>query len=115
MYGDAERIAARLFMFRIILQVSDVECDDIHSGRDTGAVAYTSWEEEEDMARQSNTCTGGLAFLLVFVLISPCVPVEASDEQTKTVEFNVKPGGVVHTFSEGIVSDCTEGCLQFMQ
>uniref|UniRef100_A0A3Q0RA10 Myeloid-derived growth factor n=1 Tax=Amphilophus citrinellus TaxID=61819 RepID=A0A3Q0RA10_AMPCI len=37
-----------------------------------------------------------------FVLTSPCVPAEASDEQAKTVEFNVKPGGVVHTFSEGI-------------
>lgn len=28
----------------------------------------------------------------------------ASSENTKTVDFNVKPGGVVHTFSEKIVS-----------
>ncbi|XP_030583051.1 myeloid-derived growth factor isoform X2 [Archocentrus centrarchus] len=85
------------------MKVHDVEFDDIHSGRDTGAAALTSCpSEEEDMARQSNTCAGGLAFLLVFVLTSPCVPAEASDEQAKTVEFNVKPGGVVHTFSEGI-------------
>uniref|UniRef100_A0A3Q4HH07 Myeloid-derived growth factor n=1 Tax=Neolamprologus brichardi TaxID=32507 RepID=A0A3Q4HH07_NEOBR len=54
------------------------------------------------MARQSNTCAGNLAFLFALALIAARVPAEASEEQAKTVEFNVKPGGVVHTFSEGI-------------
>ncbi|XP_058494770.1 myeloid-derived growth factor [Solea solea] len=40
------------------------------------------------------------AFVLVFGLSSVSVPAEASPEQTKTVEFNVRPGGVVYTFSE---------------
>lgn len=38
----------------------------------------------------------GVVFLIVVAA--------ASSEKTKTVEFNVKPGGVVHTFSEKIVS-----------
>ncbi|KAI3368267.1 hypothetical protein L3Q82_007984 [Scortum barcoo] len=40
--------------------------------------------------------------LLLVVLLSVCVRAEASPDQTKTVEFNVKPGGVVHTFSERV-------------
>lgn len=32
------------------------------------------------------------------------VAANASSENAKTVEFNVKPGGVVHSFSEKIVS-----------
>ncbi|XP_033820713.1 myeloid-derived growth factor [Periophthalmus magnuspinnatus] len=39
-----------------------------------------------------------LAFIFVLVLATT----EASSAKTKTVEFNVKPGGVVHTFTEGI-------------
>ncbi|KAM9386066.1 myeloid-derived growth factor [Pholidichthys leucotaenia] len=54
------------------------------------------------MARQSNFYVANLTFLIVFVLVFSFVSVEASSEQTKTVEFNVKPGGVVHTFSERI-------------
>ncbi|XP_044055479.1 myeloid-derived growth factor [Siniperca chuatsi] len=50
------------------------------------------------MAIQNNSCAVHLAFLLVFVLIAA----NASPDKTKTVEFNVKPGGVVHTFTEGI-------------
>ncbi|XP_029987992.1 myeloid-derived growth factor [Sphaeramia orbicularis] len=45
-------------------------------------------------------CAVNLSLLLVVALT--CGPAEASAERTKTVEFNVKPGGVVHTFSEGI-------------
>ncbi|CAI5639527.1 myeloid-derived growth factor [Oreochromis niloticus] len=93
-------LVALLFLFYI---VRDVESDDTHSGRDTGGAARTSCRsEEEDMARQSNTCAGNLAFLFALALIAARVPAEASEEQAKTVEFNVKPGGVVHTFSEGI-------------
>lgn len=54
------------------------------------------------MATRSNVCTVRLAFLLVAALAAVLVPADAAAESTKTVEFNVKPGGVVHTFSEGI-------------
>ncbi|KAF3690909.1 Myeloid-derived growth factor [Channa argus] len=54
------------------------------------------------MASLTKICVFNSAFLLVFVLISVVVPSDASTDRTKTVEFNVKPGGVVHTFTEGI-------------
>ncbi|XP_074491429.1 myeloid-derived growth factor [Sebastes fasciatus] len=54
------------------------------------------------MTSLNNFCAANLAFLLVFVLISAFLPVDASADGTKTVEFNVKPGGVVHTFTEKI-------------
>ncbi len=56
------------------------------------------------MATHSNFCAVNWALLVVCVLTAVCVPADASPERTKTVEFNVKPGGEVHTFSEGIVS-----------
>lgn len=65
------------------------------------------------MATHKNLCAVNLAFLLVFVLMSASVQVDATPEGTKTVEFNVKPGGVVHTFTEGIVSDCIKYSLYF--
>ncbi|XP_029356687.1 myeloid-derived growth factor [Echeneis naucrates] len=46
-----------------------------------------------------NFCAANF-FLLVVVFVSPAS--SDSDERMKTVEFNVKPGGVVHTFSERI-------------
>ncbi len=61
--------------------------------------------QEEEMASQKNFCAVHLASLLVTVSIAAFFPVDAASESTKTVEFNVKPGGVVHTFTEGIVSD----------
>ncbi|XP_071777909.1 myeloid-derived growth factor [Centroberyx gerrardi] len=55
------------------------------------------------MAREMNfICAINAAFLLVFVLISAFSVANASPDRTKTVEFNVKPGGVVHTFTEGV-------------
>lgn len=58
------------------------------------------------MATQNNLNSAAtLSFLLIFGWVAAFVPVEASPEGTKTVEFNVKPGGVVHTFTEAIVSD----------
>lgn len=65
------------------------------------------------MATEINLCVMKLAFVFVFVSVSAFVPAGASPERTKTVEFNVKPGGVVHTFTEGIVSDCIEYPLYF--
>ncbi|XP_017262579.1 myeloid-derived growth factor [Kryptolebias marmoratus] len=60
------------------------------------------------MANQKNFPVADTAILLFCALISACVPAEASPENTKTVEFNVKPGGVVHTFTEGIREfECT--------
>ncbi|XP_060934404.1 myeloid-derived growth factor [Limanda limanda] len=44
-----------------------------------------------------------VTWMFVFVLVSSLVPTAASAERTKTVEFNVKPGGVVHTFSQSIM------------
>lgn len=61
------------------------------------------------MATCNKFCGVTLACALVFALFAA----EASSENTKTVEFNVKPGGVVHTFSEGIVSDCIQYYLYF--
>lgn len=39
---------------------------------------------------------------LAFTFVLSFATSEASSEQTKTVEFNVKPGGVVHTYTESI-------------
>ncbi|XP_055796598.1 myeloid-derived growth factor-like isoform X2 [Salvelinus fontinalis] len=39
------------------------------------------------------------AFLALLVVTST-VTLASADERTQTVEFNVKPGGMVHTFSE---------------
>ncbi|XP_022064670.1 myeloid-derived growth factor [Acanthochromis polyacanthus] len=50
----------------------------------------------------NNFSVMNLAFLLLSVLISASVPAHASPERTKTVEFNVKPGGVVHSFTQEI-------------
>ncbi|XP_029003541.1 myeloid-derived growth factor [Betta splendens] len=52
------------------------------------------------MASLTKSCGVNLAFVLEFVLILAFV--SAGPERTKTVEFNVKPGGVVHTFTQGI-------------
>lgn len=56
------------------------------------------------MATQKNFGVVRLAFA-VFALIVSLVPVDASADSTKTVELDIRPGGVVHTFTEGIVSD----------
>ncbi|XP_034005675.1 myeloid-derived growth factor [Trematomus bernacchii] len=49
------------------------------------------------MAIVNNLCVFiNVSFLLVFLSFS------ASAERQKTVEFNVKPGGVVHTFTEAV-------------
>ncbi|XP_077391687.1 myeloid-derived growth factor [Festucalex cinctus] len=40
--------------------------------------------------------------LTVFLLFVVLLPAHASDEQTKTAEFDVKPGGTLYTFTESI-------------
>uniref|UniRef100_A0A3B3IIT8 Myeloid-derived growth factor n=1 Tax=Oryzias latipes TaxID=8090 RepID=A0A3B3IIT8_ORYLA len=53
-------------------------------------------------------CVHNMAFLLLCGIIAVFVAAEASSEKTKTVEFNVKPGGVVHSFTEGVRDyECT--------
>ncbi|XP_041791717.1 myeloid-derived growth factor [Chelmon rostratus] len=54
------------------------------------------------MATRNNFCAAHLASLLALVSIAAFVLVDASPDSTKTVEFNVRPGGVVHTFTESI-------------
>lgn len=68
-----------------------------HSG-----TAQTDWEETE-MTNQRDFSVADMIILLLCALISVSVPAGASPN-TKTVEFNVKPGGVVHVVSERIVS-----------
>lgn len=65
------------------------------------------------MATQHKFCVVRLAFLAVFASVAVFVQVVASAESTKTVELDIRPGGVVHTLTEGIVSDCTEYSLYF--
>ncbi|XP_061635275.1 myeloid-derived growth factor [Phyllopteryx taeniolatus] len=43
-----------------------------------------------------------LSACLLFVVFLSQYPAEASDDQTKTVEFDVKPGGTLYTFAESI-------------
>ncbi|XP_029284848.1 myeloid-derived growth factor [Cottoperca gobio] len=50
------------------------------------------------MASLNNFFAFNVSFLLVLVLIA----VDASADRTRTVEFDVKPGGVVHTFTEAV-------------
>ena len=42
---------------------------------------------------------------LALLFVTLTVASASADDQTKTVEFNVKPGGEVHTFSEKMVND----------
>lgn len=58
------------------------------------------------MATQNKFFAGYSAAVLAFLLLAVFFTVDAKDS-TKTVEFNVKPGGVVYTFTEGIVSNRT--------
>ncbi|XP_067086102.1 myeloid-derived growth factor [Osmerus mordax] len=50
------------------------------------------------MARHINLSSGNLACLVLLLLAAALD--SSSADQTKTVEFNVKPGGMVHSFSE---------------
>ncbi|XP_072770837.1 myeloid-derived growth factor [Nerophis lumbriciformis] len=59
----------------------------------------------------ANAFFNNLAFSLVFVLLLLAhFPGQALGEQTKTTEFDVRPGGMVHTFTEYILMPllCTQ-------
>nr|XP_061832274.1 myeloid-derived growth factor-like isoform X1 [Nerophis lumbriciformis] len=73
-----------------------------HTGTQEGNKRGTRGEQEGKMA---NAFFNNLAFSLVFVLLLLAhFPGQALGEQTKTTEFDVRPGGMVHTFTEYIVS-----------
>lgn len=46
-----------------------------------------------------------LAFLVAFALTAAFVSADASAESTRMVELDIRPGGVVQTFTEAIVID----------
>ena len=56
------------------------------------------------MARVMYCSVMHFAYFFAFVLIADLSAASDTPDGTKTVEFNVKPGGVLHTFSETIVS-----------
>lgn len=68
--------------------------------RTAGSPGYPKYKKEEEM--ESPKTRGIVCSLAVLMLM--LVLVSASSDRTKTVEFNVRPGGVVHTFSQEIVS-----------
>lgn len=51
-----------------------------------------------------NSTSVRLLTLAAFALIAAFVPVHASAESTGTVDLDIKPGGVVETFTKAIVS-----------
>uniref|UniRef100_A0A3P9KSQ1 Myeloid-derived growth factor n=1 Tax=Oryzias latipes TaxID=8090 RepID=A0A3P9KSQ1_ORYLA len=60
------------------------------------------------MANPGPFCVHNMAFLLLCGIVAVFVAAVASSEKTKTMEFNVKPGGVVHSFTEGVRDyECT--------
>lgn len=93
----------------------DAACDVNYSRRYTQLSQRRTTTQEEEMASPKKSCVVNLAFLFVFVSISASVAADSSPDRTKTVEFNVKPGGVVHSFTEGIVSVCVNSSLYFTQ
>ncbi|XP_061681196.1 myeloid-derived growth factor [Syngnathoides biaculeatus] len=54
------------------------------------------------MATTSKFCPPHLTGCLLFVVLLSHHPALASDEQTKTVELDVKPGGTLYTFADSI-------------
>lgn len=45
-----------------------------------------------------------LLTLVACAMMAAFVPVDASAESTRTVDLDIRPGGVVETFTEAIVS-----------
>lgn len=104
------------FCFLVTHDVTSYTVDGIPGNPRSHSQQHTTTyiqDKEEEMATLNNSCAVNLAFLLVLMLTAAFVPTYASADGTKTVEFNVKPGGVVHTFTEGIVSDFLQYCLYF--
>lgn len=56
------------------------------------------------MANETNFIAVRLLSLAACALIAAIVPVNASADSTKTVDLDIRPGGVVETFTQKIVS-----------
>lgn len=56
------------------------------------------------MAIETNFIAVRLLSLATCALIAAIVPVNSSAESTKTVDLDIRPGGVVETFTQAIVS-----------
>lgn len=62
-------------------------------------------KEDQGMASHMNSTAVRLLTLAACALIAAFVPVHASPEPTsRTVPLDIRPGGVVETFTEAIVS-----------
>lgn len=59
------------------------------------------------MACEMNSIAARLLTFAACALIAALVPVHASADSTRTVDLDIRPGGVVETFTEAIVSDWT--------
>lgn len=60
--------------------------------------------KREEMASGTKPITVRLLTFAAFALIAVFVPVRASTESTRTVDLDIRPGGVVETFTQAIVS-----------
>lgn len=61
-------------------------------------------KKTEEMASETNSIAVRLLTLAACALIAAIVPVRSSTESTKTVDLDIRPGGVVETFTQAIVS-----------
>nr|XP_057928253.1 myeloid-derived growth factor [Doryrhamphus excisus] len=52
--------------------------------------------------KMAKLCAHEVAFSLILMLLLSYIPTQATEEQTKTTEFDVRPGGVVHSFTDSI-------------
>lgn len=64
----------------------------------------TRRKKTEEMANETNFIAVRLLSLAACALIAAIVPVNASADSTKTVDLDIRPGGVVETFTQKIVS-----------
>ncbi|XP_054645496.1 myeloid-derived growth factor isoform X1 [Dunckerocampus dactyliophorus] len=53
------------------------------------------------LGNMANLCAHKVAFSLILLLMST-FPAQATEEQTRTTEFDVRPGGMVQTFTDSI-------------
>lgn len=80
---------------------SSREADQIHrrSGATPLHATVRESRKKEEMAIHNNLFAVRLAFVVALAFL----PADVSAESTKTVELDIRPGGTVYTFTEGIV------------
>lgn len=78
-----------------------MEADQIRRGSGATSLHATVREsrKKEEMAIQNDLFAVRLAFVVALAFL----PADVSAESTKTVELDIRPGGTVYTFTEGIV------------